>query len=406
MIKNPASAPDPLPGDDSRHWAYWLDSMEGLPDRLSPPPPGEPPLRRRLEWAGEILPGVVLALGLAYLGKFLSGRIGTSLMGFTRSPVSEIMLAILLGLVLRNTLGVPAVYDPGLRFCLRRVLRIGIALLGIRLSLLAVGSIGAVGLPVIAACIVAALLLMGWITRLLKLPRRLGTLIAVGTSICGASAIVATAPAIGADDEEVSYAVACITVFGLMAMFLYPFLAHAIFADDARLAGLFLGTAIHETAQVAGAGLMYQHQFDAPLALDAATVTKLVRNLCMAVVIPLMAFLYHRRDPSGGGAVAPWHQMIPLFVLGFVLMSLLRTLGDWGETPFGFLAPDTWDHVVAATARTAKWFLGIAMAAVGLGTSLRRILRLGLRPFAAGLAAALLVGAVSLVLVGLLGRVT
>ncbi len=136
-----------------------------------------------------------------------------------------------------------------------------------------------------------------WINRALGLPRRLGSLIAVGTSICGVSAIVATGPAIDAEEDEVSYAVACVTLFGLVALFTYPFLAHAIFGGDARKVGLFLGTAIHDTAQVAGAGLMYREQYRAPEALDTATVVKLTRNLCMAGVIPLMAALYHR----GGG---------------------------------------------------------------------------------------------------------
>src|SRR5262249_47541323 len=149
-----------------------------------------------------------------------------------------------------------------------------------------------------------------------------GTLIAVGTSICGVSAIVATGPVIDAEEDEISYSVACITLFGMLALFLYPFLAHLIFAGDARLAGLFLGTSIHDTAQVAGAGLIYQQQFHAPEALNAATVIKLVRNLCMAGVIPLMAVLYRRSTGTSAGR-QPWHQVVPLFVLGFVALATL-----------------------------------------------------------------------------------
>ena len=144
---------------------------------------------------------------------------GTSLLGFSHSPISPIMVALLLGLAIRNAIGLPAVYEGGLKFCLRHVLRLGIMLLGLRLSLAAVGQIGLVGLPIIVGCIATALILVTWINHALGLPRRLGSLIAVGTSICGVSAIVATGPVVDAEEDEVSYAVACVTLFGLLALF-------------------------------------------------------------------------------------------------------------------------------------------------------------------------------------------
>jgi uncharacterized integral membrane protein (TIGR00698 family) len=387
-----------------------LDSFEGLPvlkDITSPP--GPPPERGLaaygwLEKAGGYLPGVALAGLLAVGGGFLSVWLGEHVFGFEKSPVSEIMMAIFLGLLIRNTVGLPELYYPGLQFCLKTLLRLGIILLGLRLSLLAAGKIGLVGLPVVVVCITAALLLVTWFNARLGLPRRLGALIAVGTSICGATAIVATAPAIKAEDDEVSYAVACITIFGLVAMLAYPFLAFWIFAGDARLAGLFLGTAIHETAQVAGAGLMYQQQFDAPQALDVATVTKLVRNLCMAAVIPIVAVYYHRgANGPAGGPRRSLAQMFPLFIAGFFLMTIVRTVGDIGERPFGVLDPEGWKQFVKVGSQTAAWLLTIAMASVGLGTSLSRLLKLGLRPLAVGLVAAVLVGVVSVAMVKLVG---
>src|SRR5207248_11402201 len=187
-------------------------------------------------------------------------------------------------------------------------------LLGLRLSLGAVGGGGLTALPVVAACIVAALVGATWLGRVLDLPRRLSALIAVGTSICGVSAIVAAAAAIEAEDDEVSYAVACITLFGLVALFGYPFFAHAVFAEQPQLAGIFLGTAIHDTAQVAGAGLIYEQQFNAPEALNTAAVTKLMRNLCMVGVIPLVSVLYHRSARGRERGRQKWHALVPLFV--------------------------------------------------------------------------------------------
>jgi len=348
-----------------------------------------------------IVPGFILALVLAFGGQYLSDLIGVTLMGLPKSPISAIMMAILLGIVVRNTIKLPATFQPGIRFGLVRVLRLGIVLLGIRLSLGEAGAIGLRSLPVIIGAVVAALLIVTYLSRKMGLGRRLGTLIAVGTSICGATAIVATAPTIGAHDDEVSYAVACVTLFGVIAMLVYPFAAHWMFAGDPFASGLFLGTSVHETAQVAGAGLVYQQYYADPKALDVATVTKLVRNLGMLVIIPLMSIVYHSKATEGGTA-PKWWTMVPLFVIGFACMSLLRTVGDMGDQAFGFLPQEQWHTIVGVIKEIAEICLAIAMAAVGLGTSIRGLIGIGLKPLAMGLVAALLVGGVSATLVGVL----
>jgi uncharacterized integral membrane protein (TIGR00698 family) len=348
-----------------------------------------------------VLPGLILAFVLALAGQFLSEFIGIDLMGLPKSPVSAIMMAILLGILVRNTISLPDTFQPGIRFGLVRVLRLGIVLLGIRLSLGEAGAIGLQSLPIIIGAVGAALLIVTFLARRVGLSGPLGTLIAVGTSVCGATAIVATAPAIGAKDDEVSYAVACVTLFGVVAMLVYPFAGHWIFSGDAFASGLFLGTSVHETAQVAGSGLVYQQYYDDPQALDVATVTKLVRNLGMLVIIPLMSVVYHRSS-SDAGEAPKWWTMIPLFVVGFACMSLLRTVGDSGELAFGFLQPETWQAVVANTKEVAEMCLAVAMAAVGLGTSIKGLVDIGLKPLGVGLFSALLVGGVSITLISLL----
>jgi len=348
-----------------------------------------------------VLPGLLLALLLAISGEYLSEIIGKDLMGLPKSPISAIMMAILLGIVFRNTVSLPATFQAGIRFGLVRVLRFGIVLLGIRLSLSQAGEIGLQALPVIIGAVTAALLIVTYLARKLGLSGKLGTLIAVGTSICGATAIVATAPTIAARDDEVAYSVACITLFGVIAMLLYPFAGHWIFDGDTLKSGLFLGTSVHETAQVAGAGLVYQQYYEDPGALDVATVTKLVRNLGMLIVIPLMSIIYHRNS-SDGSEAPKWWTMIPLFVVGFALMSLLRTVGDMGEFAFGVLEPDTWKTVVSTTKKVAEICLAVAMASVGLGTSIKGLRDIGLKPLGVGLFSAVLVGAVSMSLITVL----
>jgi len=382
----------------------WLDSYEGVPEWIDPVETVDERSARSalgqrahdgFALVGATLPGLALTALLAAAATAGAQLAGTRLLGLERSPVSPILVAIVLGLAIRNTIGLPAVYEPGVRLGLKRVLRVGVALLGVQLSLAAAGAIGLVALPIVAGCIVAALALAAAIARRLALPPRLATLIAIGTAICGNTAIVATAPAIGADDDETSYAVGCITAFGLLALLTYPFLSHALFAGDPVQAGLFLGTAIHDTAQVAGAGLLYLQQYGEPAALETATVTKLVRNLCMLAVIPAIALAAGRGRARPAGARVDWRQALPGFVFAFVALTALRTVGDLGARPFGVLAPETWRAALDGTAWLSSACLTIAMASVGLGTQLARLRSLGLRPLLAAFLIALAVGAVS-----------
>jgi uncharacterized integral membrane protein (TIGR00698 family) len=386
-----------------------LDSLEGVPDIFEPRKPIEERAAWQqkgysvLAWLGEVLPGIGLAGLLAYFGNVLADFIGIKVLHFDASrggsPISPIMLAIVLGLVIRNTVGIPTIYEHGLRLSIKTILRIGIVLLGLKLTLGAIVGIGVVALPVIAACITVALLAVTFINRALGLPKRLGTLIAVGTSICGVSAIVATAPVIDAEEDETSYAVATITLFGLIALFTYPFLAHFVFGSNNLQPGLFLGTAIHDTSQVAGAGLMYKQQYGSEAVLKTAMAVKLMRNVCMVALIPLMALLYHRSEGAKNAKRQSWSQLVPMFVIGFALMAGVRTLGDRGERAFGLIDQATWMNLVHNADVIAVWCLTIAMAAVGLGTGLAKLRGLGWKPFSVGFAAAVLVGGVGAVLI-------
>lgn len=343
--------------------------------------------------------GIAVAVVISVLAGYAANWVGTALLGFDKSPISDIMMAIILGMIVANTITLPAGLQPGLKFCTSAILKVGIMLLGIRLSLLSAGQFTLVALPFVLAAIAAGLLTVGLIGRYMGLSKQLSGLIAVGTSICGCTAIVATAPLIKANESEISYSVACITIFGLAAMFFYPLLAHYAFADQPALAGLFLGTSIHETAQVAGAGMMYEAQYNSPAALELATVTKLVRNLCMIAVIPLVGILYGSERSTGDSGKINYLAMIPWFIVGFAAMSAIRTIGDQGEMAFGILEPAQWNHVVLIARDIAERCLLIAMAAVGLTSMFAGMRNIGLRPFALGLFAALLVGGVSFALI-------
>ncbi len=377
-------------------------AMEGVPEPVAAPASDAPRWcvagQAALDAAARVLPGVALAALLAFAAVAGSEAIGMAWLGTAQSPVPPALLAIGLGLAIRNAIGLPAAYDAGLRFCVQRVLRVGVALLGLRLSLAAVGGIGLAALPIVAACIATALALVALVNRWLGLPARLGTLIAVGTAICGNSAIAATGPAIGAKDDEVSYAVGCVTLFGLFALIAYPFASQVLFVGDPHLAGLFLGAAIHDTAQVAGAGMLAAQHYGDPGVLETAAVTKLLRNAFMIAVVPGAAW-WHQRGLAGARVQVPrFTQAVPWFVIGFLALALLRTLGDLAS---GAAFADAWQQLIASGLSLSAACLALAMAAIGLGTNLRKLRGLGLRPLAVGFAAALTTGAVATALIKL-----
>ena len=354
-----------------------------------------------------LIPGVALVAAVVVAAVLIADATN-SLLGL-KGLVSFILVAIVLGMLVRNTIGLSSVFAPGVTFCLKKLLRLGIILLGIRLSIIEVLEIGVFGIPIVVGAVLTGLVVATIATRRLGLPERLGTLIAIGTAICGATAIVAAAPGIRAKEEEVTYAIANITVFGIAAMLLYPFLGNLIFGGDVIKVGLFLGTSIHETAQVAGAGLIYDQSFNvttSPNAADIAIVSKLVRNVLMVIVIPAITYVYVRRQRDQGEEVGERTRiidMMPVFILGFLAMAGFRSIGDAGVessgAAFGIWGAETWDDIVHTIRTVAEYGLAMAMAAVGLGTSFNQLKGLGFKPFLVGIAAAVSVGAVSIVLV-------
>ena len=195
---------------------------------------------------------VILGISLAVSGFFrpVPCRNYHSLMGLPKSPGIAIMLVILLGILASNTVKLPDIVEPCICFGLVRVLRFGIVLLGIRHSLAEAGAISLKTLPIIVGAMVTALFVVTYIVKGMGLSGRLGVLPCRGTSICGATAIVAMAATIRAKNDEVGYTIACITLFGGVAVLVCLFLGHWVFHVDA---GQFLSTSVHETAQLAGA---------------------------------------------------------------------------------------------------------------------------------------------------------
>ncbi len=366
-----------------------------------------------------LIPGVVFTALLAWFSIWFSDYFGTSILGFEKSPVSAVMTAILFGILISNVLPVPKFFTPGFNFAVKKLLRLGIILLGIRLSIAEVLRLGVIGIPIVLLCISGAIIITILLSRWIHMPQKLGTLIGVGTSICGVSAIVATGPAIAAKEEEVAYAVSVITVFGIFATLVYPYLASLLFSGDAVKAGLFLGTSVHDTSQVTGAGLVFSEVFKKPEALNTAIVTKLVRNIFMIFVIPFMTVFYSRQADAADTARVGKDEgmrvkkpvlkkLFPLFIAGFLLFAVFRSIGDITEVSsgkaFGLIPSRAWNEIHGTIKQWAVNFLVAALAGVGLNTKFRQLKTLGVKPFFVGFAAALAVGIISFTAILLLGE--
>jgi uncharacterized integral membrane protein (TIGR00698 family) len=326
-----------------------------------------------------MLPGLGAALAVAAVA-----RLGSAVVP---RAVGEVLVAVLLGILTANLLGLPDRTAPGIRFAVHRLLRIGIVLLGARLSLADVATIGLDALGLVALCMVVAFAVALVGGRVLRLPPALALLIGVGTAVCGNSAIVATASVIEPDEREVGFAVATITLFGTLAVFVYPFMGQALGMSDAAF-GLWTGLAVNDTSQVVAASAAYS-----PFARDVAVVVKLVRNTLMAPLLLLVAWWWSRRQASAGGQAVREGALraFPLFVLGFLGMALARTLGLIGAETAAWLDEG------------AKVAILVALAGVGLSTRVAHMRAIGPTPFVLGLAAATLLAVLSLTLILALG---
>ncbi len=334
----------------------------------------------RHAWGSTIratLPGLLLASAVA-----TSGYLLRLLPGMT--TFSPLILAILLGAAFHNLIGTPAIARPGVTFSLRRLLRIGIILLGLQLTITEVIEVGGRGILIIAATLVATFAFTVWMGRLLGVDRKLAQLIAAGTSICGASAVIATNTVTDAHDEDVAYAVACVTVFGSVAMFTYPLLP-ALLHLNPHAFGLWTGASVHEIAQVVAASFQ-----GGKTAGEFATIAKLSRVMLLAPTVIALGLMQNTANQDRDVSAASRPPM-PWFVLGFVALVGLNSV----------ITIPAADKIWIAAVTT--FLLSVALAAMGLETDIRKLTAKGFRPALLGALAFLFIASFSLVLIKFIG---
>jgi uncharacterized integral membrane protein (TIGR00698 family) len=327
---------------------------------------------RLQRWLLQMLPGVNLTAGLAFLAILMRSHFGLNFF-------SSLTWAILLGMLVRNTVGVAQVYQPGITFSLKRILKLGIILLGMQLSLGQAISIGSIGLFVAVASVVSTFFFTCWIGQRLKVSKKLTQLIAGGTSICGAAAVVAVGTAIDSSEEDTAYAVALVTVFGAASMLIYPLLP-ALLDLTPQAYGLWCGASIHEVVQAIAAAFETN-----PLSGEVATIAKLSRVMLLAPITLLLGlFSVDRTAEQSRKLPIPW------FVLGFIILILINSLNFIPET------------LRIAIIDINQFLLTTALAAMGLGTNIQCIRQLGIKPIYLGTISWLFISLASLGLIKLL----
>jgi len=296
-------------------------------------------------------------------------------------PVFGILLGILAAGFRR-----PESWESGISFTGKKILQYSIILLGFEMNLFHVLDIGAQSFSVMIFTLLTAFTIAYGIGRLLHLDTKTTILIGAGTAICGGSAIAAVAPVIDAKDKDIAFSISTIFLFNVIAVFLFPFLGHLMGLTDSGF-GMWAGTAINDTSSVVAAGYSYSNT-----AGGLATIVKLTRALMIVPVCIFFALLMARRKRAEKGTFK-LTKIFPWFILWFVVASIVNTTG---------VVPVAASHFLGSA---GKFFIIVAMCAIGLNTNLGSLIRNGLRPIALGLACWFSVATVSLLVQHLIGMI-
>jgi uncharacterized integral membrane protein (TIGR00698 family) len=329
----------------------------------------------------EFLPGWILMLGIGTVSIFLSNLIVIG----GKNPIESAVIAIVLGILLRNSGLLPEIFLPGIR-AFEKILILGIVLIGASLNFETIGSQGAKILAIILVTMTVSFFVIYLLGKFFQLPTALALLLSVGTTICGGSAIAVTAPLIKAKEEETSYAIGTIALWGLVAILLYPKIAQMLAVTDAHF-GIFAGTAIHSTPQVVGAGFIFSD-----LAGKTATAVKLVRNCFMVPLAFLIAIWYSRlmKGQKKEEAHVNVVKAFPWFLFGYFLLAGLNTLGYFTEK--GIEAFNT----------GGKFLILLGLGGIGLNTVFRSFKKVGVKPLLVGFFGAVVVAGCSILMIALL----
>ena len=322
-----------------------------------------------MEFVTKTGPGLLLCLVLA-IPSWLLGRAFPVIGG----PVFAILMGMILSLILRDRTR----YQAGIAFTSKKILQYAVILLGFGLNLSEIAKVGAQSLPIICTTITVSLLIAFFLRKLLSMPSNISVLVGVGSSICGGSAIAATAPVIGADDEEIAQSISVIFLFNILAALLFPTLGGAMGMSNEGF-GLFAGTAINDTSSVTAAASTWDtlHGTNGAV-LEYATIVKLTRTLAIIPITLALAFWRTWQAKRGGSASSgsfDIKKVFPFFILFFVLASVITTVSTMAGVDAALFQPFK---------ELSKFFIILAMAAIGINTDLVKLIKTGGKPIFMG----------------------
>lgn len=325
-------------------------------------------------------PGLLLCLCIA-IPCWMLGRALPVIGG----PVFAILAGMAIALLVRDKGRTQA----GIAYTSKTILQYAVILLGFGLNLSEIAKVGIQSLPIILSTITTSLVVSFLLHRLLHIPSNISTLVGVGSSVCGGSAIAATAPVIGADDEEIAQSISVIFLFNVAAALLFPALGGLLGLGNEGF-GLFAGTAVNDTSSVTAAAAAWDGMHPGANTLDTATIVKLTRTLAIIPITLALALRRTARARRAGGAGEgsfSLRRVFPFFLLFFMLASLITTGASLAGVDAAAFAPFK---------ELSKFFIIMAMAAIGLNTDLIKLVRTGGRPILMGLCCWAAITAVSL----------
>lgn len=288
-------------------------------------------------------------------------------------PVFGILTGMLITLFLKDK----SRLQDGITFTSKKILQYAVVLLGFGLNLSVILETGKQSLPIILGTISTSLIIAFVLHKVLRIPEKTSTLVGVGSSICGGSAIAATAPVIDANDEEVAQSISVIFFFNMLAALLFPTLGALLgFSTTSGEAfGIFAGTAVNDTSSVTAAASTWDSLYGLGSAtLDKAVTVKLTRTLAIIPITLVLAFVRARKSKSTGKQVK-LSAVFPMFILYFVIASVITTIASSFGVPVGFFSP---------LKSLSKFFIILAMSAVGLNTNIVKLVKTGSKPLLLG----------------------
>lgn len=347
--------------------------------------------------------GVLSCIIIAGISTFLAGL---SIGSFSFEVIGAPVFAIVIGMIITAIFGKFAADErvkAGITFTSKKILQWAVIILGFTLNIKTVLSVGGKSLPVIISTIAVSLIVAFIMCKLLKVDKKVSILVGVGSSICGGSAIAATAPIIDADDEEIAQSISVIFLFNVIAALIFPTLGNAIGLSNDGFA-LFAGTAVNDTSSVTAAASAWDSMKGTEgLVLAQATTVKLTRTLAIIPITLVLAFIRTKQAKKSGseGAKVSMKKIFPWFILYFVIASLITTL--IAVLPESSFTAFYNDYFVKGAKWLAKFFISMAMCAIGLNTNIVSLVKKGGKPIAMGFCCWVCIAAVSLVMQHVLG---